>query len=181
MATPTEKVTKRAQDLLGEPVTIAMRVRLGPASAADTGSNMLLVTSMIWSLVAAPFLAIVRLAGRAGDVGQEGSNHCVLACTESGQRLLLSATSAKPGHPTELRHRFSPNAELHPNIELMHENFVAELTVDESPMFVNPVDFKALVIMVEEGRLDAPAIAKNARILRPHSKFVGAEPESFLK
>ena len=173
MQAPTERLTTRTQQILGEDVVLAMRVKIGPPSRltmllANRGLGLAFFgyIAPVVSVLAMPFLGVARLLSRLRTGPSAQPLHGVLAILPSDERVLLRASDFRPSRPTEAIQRFPEATPLQPDVELMEKYMIAQLTLDGQAFIVNGIDFEQLLKKVADGTIPSVAIGSRIEKLR---------------
>lgn len=162
MATPTETVTRRAQEYLGDDydVVIALRVEWGAGAAEAAARHGAALFAHVWAPIVLPVLSKVRERSAKQRMSKDpAAGVGVLALTRDEQRILLSAMPGKRKTPTGVVATLPPRAPLLPDIELMETDVVPVISVGDYDLVVDRVDLKALLHAVEAGEIDSPDLA----------------------
>lgn len=155
MAAPSEKLTTNAQATLGEPVTIAVRVKPGKAS----GFSNPFVRSALAFMFTIPYLVLWLVKKLLSPVvaSFRAPSPRVLAFMPDGSHRLLSARAK-----TEMR-SFPASSSLSIDHERFESVLLAEATIDDFTCVINGVDLKALLRVAAAGEITDPDLAKLAR------------------
>ncbi len=152
MSTPTQQVTRNAQDMLDHhEVILALRVEWGAEAREHARSTQLVWSRPPWSVLFLPLLELYRLPIRAKRMRAEPNVWGILALTSIGGRILLASTPWRRKRPIGVVEVLPHNAPLQLDLELMETDLIPLLRVGHREFVVNGVDFKALVKAVEGG------------------------------
>ena len=174
MAAPSEKLTTNAQATLGEPVTIAVRVKPGTAS----GFSNPFVRSALAFMFTIPYLVLWLVKKLLSPVvaSFRAPSPRVLAFMPDGSHRLLSA-----GAKTEMR-SFPVSSSLSIDHDRFESVLLAEATIDDFVCVINGVDLKALLRAAAAGEITDPDVAKLARAHeRYSSSILGTQEVSVLR
>lgn len=159
--TPTQQVSKNAQEFLGEGqnVLLAMRVVWGADIANLNDVSRLSHLTRAWSPVIFPMVAMARLRS-SWDRMRSGSeaHYGVLVLVSSGDSILLTATPRWRKQPTGIVEVLSPDAELKVNVDLMEEILVPLIKIGHHELVVNGIDFRALLKALKSGVVKSPSL-----------------------
>lgn len=174
MATPTDMVTRYAQEFLGDTeVLIAIRVEWGDDAFARARSTQVVWSQPPLSLVFFPIRMVARVLERIRTNGEAQSSG-VLALTPGGGRILMSTSSWQPKKPTGIVEVLPEGAALEINVDLMEDELIPILTVGDRQLVVNAIDFRALMKAVEAGMVASPEIeAASSRVHVAGEKLFG--------
>lgn len=174
MAAPSERLTTNAHAALGEPVTIAIRVKPGKAS----GLSNPFLRSAVAFLFTLPYLAlwIVKKLLSPLVASFRAPSPRVLAFMPDGSHRLLSA-----GAKTQMR-SFPVSSSLSIDHDRFESSLLAQATIDDFTCVINGVDLKALLRTSAAGEVTDPEIAKLARAhQRYSSSILGTQEVSVLR
>lgn len=174
MATPTDIVTRYAQEFLGKTeVLIAVRVEWGDDAFARARSTQLAWSRPPWTLVFVPILTVARVLDSIRTKG-EAHTSGVLALTPADGRILMSASAWQPKKPTGIVEALPEGAALDLDVDLMEAELIPILTVGHRQLVVNTFDFRALMKAVEAGTVTSPEIAAaSSRVRAAGEKLYG--------
>ncbi len=162
MATPTERLTRNAQEFLGDDheVVLAMRVDWGPdAVASRTGLGSAYWTrAYLWWPVVWPVMALLRLPKSLHRRNDPDAGSGILALTAGDGRILLSAPMLRTKVPTGIVETLPYGAPLDVDVDLMESHLIPAVTIAGRQFVVNGVDFRALLGAVETHQVRAPEI-----------------------
>jgi len=188
MATPTQRLTARAQSVLGENVILAVRVRQQHPhrTAARRPSGTVGDQPREWaSLPAAgfPVVAVARsLKDFFNDLFDRDPNwRGVLAFTESGERILLTRSRRSSLRPTEIARHLRRGPQMSIDIDLLYEDLIAEIKIEGEYFIVNSVDFRVLTRAVVEGRIDEPWLKKQLKTFYQNTKAMAAVEPTVIR
>ncbi len=172
MASPTDRLTSRAADVLGQPVEFALRVQLGPAVGRGTKAVQYGHALWWWAPAFLPIAAVSSVlenlwAWRSGHEVVRG----VLAFTGGGDRVLLGRKRFRSLRPTETLRYLGRNTQIEIDEELLETYMLPELKIGDEFFRVNGTDFGALTRNVATGKLivaglDPPLLTKIYRLSR---------------
>jgi hypothetical protein len=174
MATPTEQVTRNAQEYLADDVILAMRVDWGPdavSSRMKLGSGFW-ARAYLWSPIALPIMALLRRPDRRKMRDDPTTGSGILALTADGGRILLSTSPPRRKRPTGVVEVLPHAAALQVDVDLMETDLIPTLTVAHRQFVVNGIDFRALLKAVENLTVRSPEI----RAALPRLQAVGNSP-----
>ncbi len=152
MAAPTERLTARTQQILGEDVVLAVRVNLRPPGRLSlrlgrlrSALSFAAIVVPVGSAIVLTFLGAARLLSRRRTGSTEEPVNGVLAILRNGERVLLRASDFRPSRPIEAIQRFPKATPLEPDVDLMEKHMIAQLTLDGQAFVVNGVDFNQVL------------------------------------
>ena len=174
MATPTDIVTRYAQEFLGDTrVLIAVRVEWGSDAFARARATQLAWSRPPWTWAFVPIITVARLLGNIRST-PEAPMSGVLALTSNDGRILMSASPWQPKKPTGIVESLPEGSALDLDIDLMETKLIPILTVGHRQLVVNAFDFKALMKAVETGTVTSPEIeAASSRVHAAGEKLFG--------
>lgn len=162
MPTPTERVTRHAQEFLGDEhdVVLALRVDWGPDAVASRTrfGNAFWVRAYLWTPIVWPFMALLRLPETLRRRKDPSAGSGILALTSDDGRIVLSSSPLRRNRPTSVVEALPEGSALLPDAELMETDMIPTLTVNNRQFVVNGVDFRALLNAVETATIRAPEI-----------------------
>ena len=164
MATPTQIVTRNAQNYLGDvhDVVLALRVEWGTEAVTAAKNQGAALFVHLWTPFVLPVLSWVRARSIKRRMRQDpAAGVGILTLTAADQHILLSAMPSRRKTPTGIV-RTLPTAEpLVADVELMEMDVVPLMTLGDYDLVADRVDFKALLAAVEAGQIAAPDLEVN--------------------
>ncbi len=152
MAKPTQKLAKRAEELLGQPVEFAVRVSYGPV-----GSQGHPILRWIWNVFTLPGRLLSIVTGRSKDKYLSDSEGA-FAFMGDGSYAVLSTSRRSTLLPVELDRRFPMGAPLKVEKNLLAESLFFQFTIDGFTATMHRADAKALLRAAETGAFTRPVI-----------------------
>lgn len=178
MATPTERVTRHAQDYLAgqHDVILALRVDWGPdavKSRKKFGYGFW-ARAYLWSPIVLPIMALLRRPQALETRIDPSSGTGILALSADDGRILLSAPPQRKKTPTGIVEALPQASPIQVDVDLMETHMIPSLTVAHREFVVNGIDFRALLKAVENLTIRSPEI----KAVLPRLKDVGSSPYS---
>lgn len=170
------QMRKRAADVIGEPVTLVVRV----SHSDETVSKREKLRSQAWVMAwLTPFGVLAALAlgalGRVPGRSLESTDHTMLAFTESGRRVVLSVSDLRRTLPIGVVQVLPEADDLTINSRTFEDYRILHVRIGSSYFTVNPFDVKSLFRAVENGTIEAPNVLSKMKWLRTVGQGVTIE------
>jgi len=161
MATPTQAVTGKAQDFLGDlyDVALAVRVEWGADAAKNQGAAHFV---HVWTPFVKPVMSTIQRRSIKRRMRRDPSAGVgVLALTTDNRPILLAAKPTRRKTPIRVVHAFPAYASIVPDVYSMEHDVAPSIRVGDWDLVMDRLDFKALLSAVAAGDIKSPELESN--------------------